>query len=295
MNASVLLAQMLRAVTSIYPLNTPRASILRWLPQIPANFGEFRGKQGIRYRGYWADNDEVCRSLFWFGDFDPWVNETLSRLAKPGSVALDVGANIGATAMTLARAVGPKGRVFCFEPIKENIGFLKENIAVNRVTWVQVEPIALSDRQGELSMIVPKNHAGMSRVTDADSDHSAQRVRSLTFDNWLTTQPKLDISVCKIDVEGHEIAVLNGMAKTLSKQQIGAFVFERHVCAGTRSDPVFEILACNGYTVLRIEKGLTTVSYVDPQNSPRARPTHDFVAVLPEYRTDLWQGAMQKQ
>jgi hypothetical protein len=102
--------QLLRALTSHYPLNTPRASILRLLPEIPEGFDEFVGKNGIRYKRCLIDVDEVSRSLFWFGDFDPWVNIALKRFSRPGSVAIDIGANIGATALVLAKAVGPTGR-----------------------------------------------------------------------------------------------------------------------------------------------------------------------------------------
>jgi FkbM family methyltransferase len=268
-------------MTSRYPLNTPRASILSRLPAIPSAYGEFRGKRGARYRGYWMSDDEVCRSLFWFGDFDPWVNLTLSRLARPGSVALDVGANIGATALTLAKAVGPQGRVFCFEPMPSNIVYLRQNIAANDLTWVQVEPVALSDKGGELSMILPADHAGMSRVVADANDQTEFRVRSTTFDDWLETQPKLDISVCKIDVEGHEAEVFAGMKKALSNRVVPAFVFERHIGSEVRSDPIFELLASNGYRLLRIEKGLVRVLYVDVADPPKARPTRDFIAILP--------------
>lgn len=219
--------RLLRAVTTRYPLNTPRASILNALPAIPLKYSEFQGKRGIRYRGYWTNGDEICRSLFWFGDFDPWVDRTLVRLARPRSVALDVGANIGATALTLANAVGPQGRVVCFEPIPPNIAHLRENIDANGVTWVDVVPAALSDKPGQLSMILPRASAGRSSVTTDDDREANFRVSSTTFDDWITTQPPLDISVCKIDVEGHETRVFAGMEQTLSKRIIPAFEIGR--------------------------------------------------------------------
>jgi hypothetical protein len=76
--------QLLRTVTSRYPLNTSRASLLRLLPEIPEGFGEFVGKNGIRYKRYSVDAYEVSRSLFWFGDFDPWVNIALKKFSSPG-------------------------------------------------------------------------------------------------------------------------------------------------------------------------------------------------------------------
>lgn len=274
--------KLLRALTSRYPLNTPRASILNMLPEIPAGYGEFEGKHGFRYRGYWAGQDEICRSLFWLGDFDPWVDHTLTWLARPGSVALDIGANIGATALALGRAVGPKGRVFCFEPMPPNIDHLRQNIEANNFAMIEVVPAALSDKAGELWMKLPEDGAaGRSSVTTNADQKAAFRVKSMAFDDWLESQPPMDISVCKIDVEGHEAQVLAGMDRTLSKRAIPAIVFERHVDRMTYGDPIFGLMAGKGYRVFRIEKGLSRVAYVELEQPPVARLTHDFVAVLP--------------
>lgn len=275
------LIPVMRMVTSRYPLNTPRASILRLLPAVPSHYGEFHGKHGNRFAGYWTGNDEVSRSIFWFGDFDPWVDRTLERLGQPGTTALDIGANIGATALTLARAVGSGGRVVCFEPMPQNISRLEANIATNGLTWVDIEQTALSDCAGTLSMILPKDHAGMSRVSADAAGGDSFQVGSIRFDDWLIVNPLTDISVCKIDVEGHEGQVLAGMTESLATGRIPAFVFERHVDPSVGDDPVFELFKANGYRLFRIEKGLHRVCYVPFGDPPRARPTQDFVAILP--------------
>ncbi len=268
--------QLLRAVTSRYPLNTPRASILRLLPEIPGGCGEFVGKSGFCYKRYTVDADEVSRSLFWFGDFDPWVNIALKKFSRPGSVAIDIGANIGATALVLAKAVGPTGRVICFEPMPPNLDCLRENIASNKFSWVRIEPVALSAADGILSMELPTGHSGSSRVS-ADGNFS---VSAITFDQWISQQPTLDISVCKIDVEGHENEVFAGMKQTLSRGLIPAFVFERHLTTEVDSDPVLQMLATYGYRLLRLEKGLRSVEYTPIRKPQRLRTTCDFVAVL---------------
>jgi FkbM family methyltransferase len=276
-------AKVLRAITRRYPLNTPRAFILSRLPAIPLEYGPFHGKRGDRYVGY--GNDEVCQSLFWFGDFDPWVIKTIRLLARPGSVGIDIGANIGAVALTLGKAVGPQGRVFCFEPMPPNVAYLKRNIAANALHWIEVEPIALSDNRKQIRMILPRDHAGMSRV--ASAEESAEEgatfvVNCITFDQWLSERGHLDISVCKIDVEGHEIEVFAGMERALSDRAVPAFLFERHIAHTVGNDPIFDLLKSKGYRILRIEKGLWRVHYVDIASPLKARPTQDFVAVLPQ-------------
>jgi FkbM family methyltransferase len=157
-----------------------------------------------------------------------------------------------------------------------NLDCLRQNIATNGFSWVQIEPIALSAADGNLSMELPAGHAGMSRVS-ADGNFS---VSAITFDQWLSQQPNLDISVCKIDVEGHEPEVFAGMKKTLSERVIPAFVFERHLRTKADSDPVLQMLATFGYRLLRLEKGLRRVECIPLREPQRARPTSDFVAVL---------------
>jgi FkbM family methyltransferase len=296
-------ARVLRAITRRYPLNTPRASILCLLPEIPPGYGPFHGKRGDRYVSYGNDAD-VCQSLFWFGDFEPWVITTIRRLARPGSVGLDIGANIGAVALTLGKAVGPQGRVFCFEPMPSNIIHLKRNIAANALHWVEVEPLALSNSHKQVRMILPKGHAGMSRIISLEENSSLVNrttpdhwrlanpssigpentfvVNCTTFDQWLSERGRLDISVCKIDVEGHEFEVFAGMQRALSDRVISAFLFERHIAHANRNDPLFDLLTSKGYRILRVEKGLSSVHYVDLCSPLKARPTQDFVALLPQ-------------
>jgi FkbM family methyltransferase len=153
---------------------------------------------------------------------------------------------------------------------------LRQNIAINGFSWVQIESIALSAADGNLSMELPTGHPGMARVS-ADGNFC---VSAITFDKWLSQQPNLDISVCKIDVEGHEPEVLAGMKQTLSKRLIPAFVFERYRSTGADSDPVLKMLTTYGYQVLRLEKAFRRVEFTPMREPRRARPTADFVAVL---------------
>ena len=213
------IAHALRPLTALYPLNTPRASLLRLLPRPPATLGEIKGKHGLHYHGRWSSPDEICQSLFWFGDFDPWVNATLTRFAKPGSTALDIGANIGVTAIALSRAVGPSGKVICFEPVPANLELLCRNIRRNRLTSVWTEPIALSNTVSKTTMVDNNGHSCIS--SDGDIP-----VSTIPFDQWHKGKELGDISICKIDVEGHELAVLEGMKRTLSARIIPTFVIE---------------------------------------------------------------------
>jgi tRNA G37 N-methylase Trm5 len=70
-------------------------------------------------------------SIFLLGAFERSTVRTLKKLARPESVVFDIGANIGAHTLGLARNVGPAGRVFAFEPADFAFEKLKRNLALN--------------------------------------------------------------------------------------------------------------------------------------------------------------------
>src|SRR5262249_25798701 len=160
------------------------ASILARLPAIPAYQEEFVGKGGHIFKGFYTGNDDISRSLYWFGDFDPWVGFTLRKLAQPGEIALDIGANIGATALELARGVGSEGRVVCFEPMPDNLHRLRANLEANRAVNIDVEPIALSDVDGHAEFNFNAAYPGRSTLGEADASESAGTVTVRAFDSW---------------------------------------------------------------------------------------------------------------
>src|SRR5262249_37240789 len=143
-----------------YPFQTPRASLLRRLPDVPAT-GSFTARGGVRYTAYPPGGDHVVKSLYWFGDFDPWVGRTLARLVSPGEIVCDVGASIGDTALPLAAHVGPTGHVYAFEPFPAARECLMANIRANGCANVTVIEHALSDASGEVGLDIPIDQPGM--------------------------------------------------------------------------------------------------------------------------------------
>jgi FkbM family methyltransferase len=282
----------LRQITRHYPLNRPRWRLLRMLPDLGAANGEFGIKLGLRLRAYPGGGDYICKQAYWFGDFDPWVDRTLTRLARLGDTAIDVGANIGTTTLCLAHAVGSSGRVISFEPFPSNFAMLRSNVEANGLRHVDAWSLALSDRNGIGRMVEAGEQAGQAQMEDVELDSTATQswlgqgkgqrseVDTSTFDKWVESQQIRSVSVCKIDVEGFEEAVLKGMRDTLQKRLIQAFVIERHVDWQIIHDSIFDLFRRNGYHVYRIDKGLRAVRYRPLGSRPSGQPSHDFVAVL---------------
>lgn len=275
-----LLYHAIRALTRHYPFDTPRARILGILPDVPPGFGSIAGKHGLTYAGYPTGHDHVAKSLFWFGDFDPWVVRTMRRLARPGEVVCDVGANLGDTALPLARWVGSAGKVFCFEPVPVNLVRLRQNIEVNGQAHLTVLPVALSDSTGTFEMVVPDQQPGMARMDQGIGAPGAVKVDAIRFDDWIATTSIERISVFKLDVEGHELSVLRGMPDTLAMGRVGAFVFEHHQTLDSTNE-LSQLLSTHGYRVFRIYKGFCSTRYLPAPGAETGRPTSDYVAVRP--------------
>jgi FkbM family methyltransferase len=287
----------LRQITRHYPLNRPRRRLIEMLPSVATDNGEFSIKSGLRLRAYPGGEDHICKQAYWFGDFDPWVDRTLARLARPGDTAIDVGANIGTTTLCLARSVGAAGRVIAFEPLPSNSAMLRSNIEANKFQQVEVWSLALSDQTGRGCMLESEGQAGQARMETTAQESwlgpgKGERivVGTSTFDEWALGRGLGPVSVCKIDVEGFEETVLRGMHMTLKNHMIQAFVIERHVGWQIVEDSMFNLLRESGYQLYRIDKGLRAVRYSPLGSRPKGQPSHDFVAVLPDSKAMMRIG-----
>lgn len=144
------------------------------------------------------------------------------------SVIFDVGANIGMAAAYFA-TVYPQARIYCFEPLPENLELLRVN-AARTSPRITVIPCGLSDRTAELEYRYsrdPRNFGG-------GGFHAlgTREERSVTLD--VTTAGKamadlgLDrVDVFKIDTEGHEMAILKGIPEA-ARIAAQAFIGELH-------------------------------------------------------------------
>lgn len=135
-----------------------------------------------------------------------------------GDDVIDVGANIGYWTTAMAGAVGPSGRVFAFEPLAGTYRLLQKNVLANYLHNVALFNVALSDRDGEALLAADRSQTHQSHlVANAGPATEAVPVMLSTLDRF-EPQLRLDrLSFLKIDVEGHEVAVLRGAKKLLSR------------------------------------------------------------------------------
>jgi FkbM family methyltransferase len=147
---------------------------------------------------------------------EPKVQRTLRAIIRPGGVFLDIGANVGFFTILGARLVGESGSVVAFEPEPRNVAALRDNVALNSFANVTVVAAAVSNSTGTAALDVP--HRATARLLPGDyGDPNELQVATTSIDGYLSRHPGLVPDVIKLDVEGHEHAVIDGMRETLAR------------------------------------------------------------------------------
>src|SRR5215467_1853209 len=92
------------------------------------------------------------------------LQKAILRFVHPGDIVYDVGANLGYVALSLSKQVGPSGKVAAFEPVPQNLRFLRENIESNQLANIEVFDVAVSDTEGEALIRITENLAMASLI-----------------------------------------------------------------------------------------------------------------------------------
>jgi FkbM family methyltransferase len=166
--------------------------------------------------------DNLQRTLYFTGTYEPGLLALLERELRRGDVVLDVGAHVGVHALTAARrlrALGG-GRVIAFEPTPDSAATARAAAARNRLD-VEVVRSGLGDADGEIELRgdprYPTHDAGV-RSQFGEGDVVA-RAPVTTFDAWADCTGLGRLDVVKVDIEGAEILALRGMRETLTRLQ----------------------------------------------------------------------------
>lgn len=153
------------------------------------------------------------------GRYDRLLRKVLRNEIKPGMTVLDLGANIGVHTLLAARLVGEKGRIFAFEPAPGNYGLLVRNLAVNGYTNVIPVKSAVSNRSGQVRLFLNEEQSGRHNIYD----HYHQNERAVTVDSISLDEFFKDkdsrIDFIKMDIEGAEMAALEGMGNLIRENR----------------------------------------------------------------------------
>lgn len=155
------------------------------------------------------------------------ISDLLEEL-DDDDVFYDIGANTGLYTLFAAKSCS---EVFAFEPYPPNISSLKENISRNNTYNVTVRDIALSNSDGSISFSQPQEDIiGYGSPAIAAEDTNANVEVATKAGDHLISSENLPIpDVMKIDVEGSEPLVIDGLEQTLSTSTCRLVYCEVHV------------------------------------------------------------------
>ena len=299
---------------------TPR-SLLR-IAKAPYFFQPLQVLKRLRLEYLWRSKSEALVTLPWGlpikinpqeavgnniaaeGLYEVDVTETLWRLTEPGDLAIDAGANIGYTTSILGLRVGPKGSVHSFEPHPQVFASLRENVELwkrdPRCGSFVLHEAALGRETGQALLHTSdwfrtnRGTAWIAEKAEAAPDLPPIEVPIRNLDSLFREHE--NIGVLKMDVQGHELAVLQGMARLLQQRAVRDIVFEEE---RPFPAPTHQYLKSFGYSILGIQGHFTGVRGLpdaqpifDPEFGPVPNylATRDVARALALFKPPLWHS-----
>jgi len=150
------------------------------------------------------------------------VQQALAGQLRPGGVFYDVGANVGFFSLLAAKRLGPTGCVCSFEPVAENAASVRQNAKINRFDNIKVFELAIGRTSGTAELLLTDWDGGGSLSISAvkpSEPVSRRQVRVVALDDLIPAEKLPKPSVVKIDVEGVEMEVMQGMSKTITESR----------------------------------------------------------------------------
>jgi FkbM family methyltransferase len=179
------------------------------------------------------------------------MHRLLDRFVRPGATVVDVGANIGYNTVHAARLAGERGRVVAVEPAPDNVAVLRHNVAAARLRNVAIAPVAAGNAAGMHDLFVRGEKSAVNSFYPQSCYAEVTAVLGVPvvrLDDLVAGAA----DVVKIDVEGAELDVLQGMPRIL--RTLGAaLVVEWHPLlqrlAGYEPDSLPRWLLARGFSL----------------------------------------------
>jgi FkbM family methyltransferase len=172
------------------------------------------GPVDMRYQGgafrFYHQASATERGALFNPDYNREELDFLRANLAPGGVFVDIGANVGTYALTLARSVDARGMVIAVEPHPVIHARLAFNRAASGYTQVRLVAAAAGEADGEVMIETDSGNLGASHVVTGKDSASAFKVPSLTLQHILSDAGAAKVDALKIDVEGFEDRVLTG-------------------------------------------------------------------------------------
>ena len=150
--------------------------------------------------------------LSWRKVYEPESTKLVIEEIQRGNTVFDVGAHIGYYTLLFAKLVGPQGKVVAFEPHPKTFEILAGNVTRNSYQNVALERVGLSNQTGTAKLYLHESSSGDHSLRNL-GEASAIEIETRRADEFNYSIPDF----VKIDVEGAELLVLQGMKELLSR------------------------------------------------------------------------------
>ncbi|MCB1823762.1 MAG: FkbM family methyltransferase [Candidatus Competibacteraceae bacterium] len=164
------------------------------------------------------------------GRYEDRFGPALQAEVRPGDTVWDIGANLGLYTQKFIAGVGPSGCVVAFEPVPACFAQLRQRLAES--PQIKLHNVAMGDADGQIAMSLEADPlAATHRVVDiehAGGSENLVQVEVRSAASLVASEPELFPNVVKIDVEGHEGAVMDGMHSLLPDCRLRCIGIEVH-------------------------------------------------------------------
>jgi len=216
----------------------------------------------------------ISREIILKGVFEEFETSLLSYFLHEGMTVLDIGANVGYYTLLAAQKVGNNGKVYAFEPDKDNFSVLVQNIEFNKHLNVECFQYAVSDEDGYLELYLSADNKGDHRtrkVGGTIKNRDFYRVKSINVDNFFT-EAEVYPEIIKMDIQGFEYFALVGMKDLIKRaKELALFIeFWPHglITAGLDSPKIlYDLLENLDFEIFSIDEQSKQVSRVENSES----------------------------
>ncbi len=190
----------------------------------------------------------------------------LRRLLQPGEQIIDIGANHGVYTLSMAKTVGPNGRVWAFEPASTTSQLLAASIEANEFRHVVLDRSALSDHSGTAELSLNVNSELNALAGPGTPAGHSEKVALTTLDECFVRFAWRQIDFLKIDAEGEEARILQGGARFFA--ELSPLV-QYEIKAGRDFHvELVHLFTALGYDSYRLVPGLDLLVPFHPEEPP---------------------------
>lgn len=231
--------------------------------------------------------------------YEPDVTKVLQRILEPGDVFIDVGANVGYFTLLGSKLVGPKGKVYSYEPDPKNVERIKFHCANNACDNVEIVSQPVSHCVEDVNFWFNKASSGGNALWnpgeffgDPSYNDGYTVMKSTTLDDEFDRRGLENVKLIKIDTEGAEHAILRGASSWLENQSIPFIIAELNSFGlnklGTSFDDFIQFMYDKGYLAFLLFFDGRSPQFVCPGMNVRTPVISNLLFTTPANFSKVW-------